>query len=146
MNGKMSTIRYPIAIELDREDDGRWIAEATASPGVMAYGSTAGMAVEACLGLLADMWVVREEPEKCLGSRAPLGWWCSRDRDHPGPCAARLIPDFLAWAAQVGSPPTSGMASADPLPDFCQDCGQHGPHLCPGHHPLAHYLPSEEGE
>ena len=29
-----------LAIELEREDDGRWIAEATEIPGVMAYGST----------------------------------------------------------------------------------------------------------
>jgi predicted RNase H-like HicB family nuclease len=27
-----------ISIELDREDDGRWIAEALELPGVMAYG------------------------------------------------------------------------------------------------------------
>ena len=28
------------AIELEREDDGRWIAEVTALPGVMAYGQS----------------------------------------------------------------------------------------------------------
>lgn len=28
------------AIEFEREDDGRWIAEIPALPGVMAYGST----------------------------------------------------------------------------------------------------------
>ncbi len=28
------------AIEFDREDDGRWIAEISKLPGVMAYGST----------------------------------------------------------------------------------------------------------
>jgi predicted RNase H-like HicB family nuclease len=27
-------------IEMDREDDGRWIAEIAALPGVMAYGKT----------------------------------------------------------------------------------------------------------
>jgi predicted RNase H-like HicB family nuclease len=27
-------------IEIDREDDGRWMAEVSALPGVMAYGST----------------------------------------------------------------------------------------------------------
>ena len=27
-------------IEIDREDDGRWIAEATELPGAMCYGST----------------------------------------------------------------------------------------------------------
>lgn len=29
-----------LSIELDREDDGRWIAEALELPGVMTYGST----------------------------------------------------------------------------------------------------------
>jgi predicted RNase H-like HicB family nuclease len=29
-----------LSIELDREDDGRWIAEALQLPGVMAYGET----------------------------------------------------------------------------------------------------------
>jgi predicted RNase H-like HicB family nuclease len=29
-----------LSIELDREDDGRWIAEALELPGVMAYGIT----------------------------------------------------------------------------------------------------------
>jgi predicted RNase H-like HicB family nuclease len=29
-----------VSIELDREDDGRWIAEALELPGVMAYGAT----------------------------------------------------------------------------------------------------------
>jgi predicted RNase H-like HicB family nuclease len=29
-----------LSIELDREDDGRWIAEALELPGMMTYGST----------------------------------------------------------------------------------------------------------
>ena len=29
-----------LSIELDREDDGRWIAEALELPGVMTYGNT----------------------------------------------------------------------------------------------------------
>ena len=29
-----------LSIELDREDDGRWIAEVLEIPGVMAYGAT----------------------------------------------------------------------------------------------------------
>ena len=29
-----------LSIELDREDDGRWIAEALELPGVMSYGQT----------------------------------------------------------------------------------------------------------
>lgn len=35
----------------------------------------------------------------CGSTRAPWGWWCSRDLDHAGPCAARRIPTpwGLAW-------------------------------------------------
>lgn len=29
-----------LTVELEREDDGRWIAEVTALPGVIAYGAT----------------------------------------------------------------------------------------------------------
>jgi predicted RNase H-like HicB family nuclease len=32
-------------IEVEREDDGRWIAEVTALPGVMSYGDTREQAV-----------------------------------------------------------------------------------------------------
>jgi predicted RNase H-like HicB family nuclease len=32
-------------IELDREDDGRWIAEVPDLPGVMVYGSTRDLAI-----------------------------------------------------------------------------------------------------
>jgi len=34
-----------LAIELDREEDGRWIAEALELPGVMSYGSTRDEAI-----------------------------------------------------------------------------------------------------
>ena len=34
-------------VELDREDDGRWIAEITNLPGAMAYGETREMALAA---------------------------------------------------------------------------------------------------
>lgn len=34
-----------ISIELDREDDGRWIAEALELPGVMTYGDTKEQAI-----------------------------------------------------------------------------------------------------
>jgi predicted RNase H-like HicB family nuclease len=33
-------VSVKIKIELDREDDGRWIAEALELPGVMTYGAT----------------------------------------------------------------------------------------------------------
>ena len=34
-----------LTIELDREEDGRWIAEALALPGVMCYGQTRDQAI-----------------------------------------------------------------------------------------------------
>jgi len=47
-----------IAIELEREDDGRWVAEVPALPGVMAYGSTREAALSTvqalALRVLAD--------------------------------------------------------------------------------------------
>lgn len=33
-------------VELDREEDGRWIAEISALPGVLAYGQTRDEAIE----------------------------------------------------------------------------------------------------
>lgn len=45
-------------IEVDREDDGRWIAEIPELPGVMAYGSTRDTAISRAkalaLRVLAD--------------------------------------------------------------------------------------------
>jgi predicted RNase H-like HicB family nuclease len=35
-----------LKIEIDREDDGRWIAEIAALPGVLAYGQTRDEAIE----------------------------------------------------------------------------------------------------
>lgn len=44
MRGLRATRAYTrgvnLSIELDREDDGRWIAEALELPGVMTYGAT----------------------------------------------------------------------------------------------------------
>jgi predicted RNase H-like HicB family nuclease len=37
--------RVKLTIELDREDDGRWIAEALELPGVMCYGQTRDEAI-----------------------------------------------------------------------------------------------------
>jgi predicted RNase H-like HicB family nuclease len=36
-----SEIRLTLSIQLEREDDGRWIAEVPELPGVLAYGATA---------------------------------------------------------------------------------------------------------
>ena len=40
-----------IAIELEREDDGRWVAEVPALPGVMAYGASREEALRAVQSL-----------------------------------------------------------------------------------------------
>jgi predicted RNase H-like HicB family nuclease len=56
-------------IELDREEDGRWIAEIAALPGVMAYGKTKQEAVAKvkalALRVLADE-VEKEKKDKPL--------------------------------------------------------------------------------
>lgn len=36
----------PLTIEVEQEDDGRWLAEVPAIPGVLAYGQTRDEAVE----------------------------------------------------------------------------------------------------
>ena len=47
-----------IAIQLEREDDGRWVAEVPALPGVMAYGDSRDEALRAvqtlALRVIAD--------------------------------------------------------------------------------------------
>jgi predicted RNase H-like HicB family nuclease len=47
-----------LKIEVEREDDGRWIAEATALPGVLAYGNTEAeakaRAISLALRVMAD--------------------------------------------------------------------------------------------
>ena len=42
----LTTPKRPVRIELDREEDGRWIAEIPNLPGVMAYGMTKSEAVK----------------------------------------------------------------------------------------------------
>ena len=55
------------SIELDREEDGRWIADVPDLPGVMAYGSTQSEAVRKVTAL--GMRVVAERIE--LGKAEP---------------------------------------------------------------------------
>lgn len=61
-------------VELEREDDGRWIAEVTDLPGVMAYGQTQEEAVarvEAlALRVIADQLEHGERP----GARLTLSF------------------------------------------------------------------------
>ena len=48
----------PLMIEIEREEDGRWLAEIPALPGAMAYGTTSEQAIAAvkvlALRVIAD--------------------------------------------------------------------------------------------
>ena len=60
-----------LTIDLDREEDGRWIAEALELPGVMCYGQTRAEAISnaKCLAIkvIADRIVQGELPSSALG-------------------------------------------------------------------------------
>src|SRR5262249_56886099 len=45
----------PLAIELEQEDDGRWIAEVPELPGVMTYGATRQEAIERVAALVRQV-------------------------------------------------------------------------------------------
>ena len=51
-------------IELDREEDGRWIAEIDSLPGVMAYGRTKSEAVAKVKALALRVLADQVEKEK----------------------------------------------------------------------------------
>ncbi len=67
-----------VRIELEREDDGRWIAEVPSVPGVMAYGADANDALqkvsvllrEVIEGLVADGDIGRDEADHALAGIA----------------------------------------------------------------------------
>lgn len=60
-----------LTIELDREDDGRWIAEALELPGVMCYGQTRdeaiGKAERLAIEVIADRIADGKLPSSSLG-------------------------------------------------------------------------------
>ena len=62
-------------IELEREDDGRWLAEAPALSGVMCYGRNRDDAIARvqalALRVMADRLEHGETRSECLVSRAP---------------------------------------------------------------------------
>jgi len=59
-----------LSIELDREDDGRWIAEALELPGVMTYGQTREEAIgnteKLAIDVIADRVSHGELPPSAL--------------------------------------------------------------------------------
>jgi predicted RNase H-like HicB family nuclease len=50
-----------LTIEIDRETDGRWIAEVPELPGCMAYGAERGDAIEKVKALARDVIAQRRE-------------------------------------------------------------------------------------
>ena len=60
-----------LTIDLDREEDGRWIAEALELPGVMCYGQTRDEAISnaerLAIEVIADRIVHGELPSSALG-------------------------------------------------------------------------------
>lgn len=60
-----------VTIELDREEDGRWIAEALQLPGVMCYGQTRDEAISnaerLAIEVIADRIAHGELPSSSLG-------------------------------------------------------------------------------
>jgi len=48
-------------VEVEREDDGRWIAEVSAVPGVLAYGETPEQAVANARSLASQVLAERSE-------------------------------------------------------------------------------------
>jgi predicted RNase H-like HicB family nuclease len=59
-----------LSIELDREDDGRWIAEVLELPGVMSYGATRDEAISnterLAIEVIADRITHGEMPASAL--------------------------------------------------------------------------------
>jgi predicted RNase H-like HicB family nuclease len=60
-----------LTIEIDREEDGRWIAEAMELPGVMCYGQTREEAISNterhAIEVIADRIAHHELPSSALG-------------------------------------------------------------------------------
>jgi predicted RNase H-like HicB family nuclease len=61
-----------LTIDLDREEDGRWIAEALEIPGVMCYGETRDEAISnverLAIEVIADRIAHGELPSSALGA------------------------------------------------------------------------------
>ena len=55
---------YEFKVEIEREEDGRWIAEIPALPGVMAYGKTQAEAVASVQALALRVVADRVEEQK----------------------------------------------------------------------------------
>lgn len=69
--------RVNLTIDLDREEDGRWIAEALELPGVMCYGQTRDEAISnaerLAIEVIADRIAHGELPSSALGENGERG-------------------------------------------------------------------------
>lgn len=61
-----TAVAFELKVEIEQEDDGRWIAEVVELPGVLAYGQTRDEAVSRAeaiaLRVIADQIEARHEP------------------------------------------------------------------------------------
>ena len=58
-----------LKIELEQEEDGRWIGEVQTLPGVMAYGQTKAAALAAVMSWLFVQWPIASNmARRCLRS------------------------------------------------------------------------------
>jgi predicted RNase H-like HicB family nuclease len=68
--GYVALVSWDFRIELEREADGRWIAEIPSLPGVLAYGATEAEAFAAAEALA--LRVIADRIEHGEASKAPL--------------------------------------------------------------------------
>jgi predicted RNase H-like HicB family nuclease len=61
-------------VEIDREDDGRWLAEVPDLPGVMVYGATRGEALARAKALALRVIADRLEHEGALPELADISF------------------------------------------------------------------------
>jgi predicted RNase H-like HicB family nuclease len=57
-----------LGVEVEREDDGRWIAEIVDLPGVLAYGKTRANAITAAQALVLRVLADRLEHDESAGT------------------------------------------------------------------------------
>lgn len=57
-------------VEIDREEDGRWIAEVVELPGVLGYGATREDAIRRAWALAAEVMADRAEHGEGMEQRA----------------------------------------------------------------------------
>ena len=64
-----------LSIELDHEEDGRWIAEAMELPGVMSYGATREEAISNTEKMAIEAIADRIEHGELLPVKSAPGWF-----------------------------------------------------------------------